>query len=97
MEGRVLRASPFPATALRPPSPSATCSCEHWMHCDCRCHARYCDPSETRCDPGFLPDEGGLTLAGCEACTPGVDTWHILGCELIGWNVAFVRIEAGRD
>jgi hypothetical protein len=80
-------ASPFPASMLRPPSPQAQCSCEHWVYCDCRCHARSCDPAEIRCDPGFLPDEGGLTVAGCSVCTPGADAPHLLGCDLIGWHV----------
>ena len=80
-------ASPFPATVLRAPSDSATCTCEHWAYCDHACHHRACDPTENACDIGFLPDEGGLTRWGCAACTPGAGTTHILGCELIGWNV----------
>ena len=53
--------SPFPASILRPPSLSARCTCEHWVHCGCTCHGRHCDPSESTCDLAFLPDEGGLT------------------------------------
>ncbi len=79
--------SPFPTSALRPPAPSARCTCEHWIHCACTCHGRSCDPSENTCDLAFLPDEGGLTHWGCAACTPGEGAPHDLGCELIGWNV----------
>ena len=82
-----MQASPFPASVLRPPSPSATCSCEHSVHCNCECHGRNCDPSENVCDVAFLPDEGGLTPWGCPECTPGQRSPHYLGCELIGWNV----------
>ncbi len=78
---------PFPASVLRRPSPMATCTCHHWVHCDCACHGRDCDPSESSCDLDFLPDEGGLTRWGCAACTPGEGLPHLLGCELIGWNV----------
>jgi hypothetical protein len=46
-----------------------------------------CDPTENACDLSFLPDEGGLTAWGCAACTPGAEAAHVLGCELIGWNV----------
>ena len=80
--------SPFPASVLRPPSPSARCTCEHWVHCDCACHDRHCDPSQNRCDLAFLPDEGGLTAYGCPGCAPGEEAPHDLGCELIGWNVS---------
>jgi hypothetical protein len=79
--------SAFPASVLRPPSASAECTCEHWVHCDCRCHARYCDPTQSKCDLDFLPDEGGLTRWGCPLCTPGEGAPHYLACELIGWNV----------
>jgi hypothetical protein len=82
---------PFPASVLRPPSQSARCTCEHWVHCDCGCHGRYCDPSENTCDSAFLPDEGGLTVWGCPTCTPGEGALHYLGCELIGWNVPLAR------
>ena len=78
---------PFPASILRPPSPSARCTCEHWILCGCGCHGRYCDASELTCDPAFFPDEGGLTTVGCPACTPGQEVPHMLGCELIGWSV----------
>jgi hypothetical protein len=81
-------ATPFPATVLREPSASATCTCEHWAYCDHACHHRTCDPTENACDIGYLPDEGGLTRWGCAACTPGEGAPHFLGCELIGWNVA---------
>ena len=81
------RASPIPASVLRPPSQFARCTCEHWVLCDCVCHGRYCDPSEHTCDLAFLPDEGGLTALGCPACTPGQGAPHALGCELIGWSV----------
>lgn len=79
--------NPFPATVLRAPSATATCTCEHWRHCDHACHHRDCDPSEDACDIGFLPDEGGLTPWGCAACTPGEGAPHVLGCDLIGWSV----------
>ena len=87
----VLAPVPFPASILRRPSPMATCTCRHWVHCDCTCHARDCDPSESSCDLDFLPDEGGLTRWGCSACTPGDGLPHLLGCELIGWNVPLRR------
>jgi len=83
--------SAFPASVLRPPSLSAECTCEHWVHCDCRCHARDCDPTQIKCDRDFLPDEGGLTQWGCPLCTPGEGAPHYLGCELIGWNVPLGR------
>lgn len=82
---------PFPSSVLRPPSPSATCTCEHWVHCNHECHGRNCDPSENTCDVAFLPDEGGLTRWGCPDCTPGERMPHYLGCELIGWNVPLQR------
>ena len=78
---------PFPSSVLRPPSPSATCTCEHWVHCGCPCHGRHCDPSENTCDVAFMPDEGGLARWGCPECTPGEGSPHYLGCELIGWSV----------
>ena len=78
---------PFPASVLRPPSPTATCSCAHWIHCDCACHGRHCDPTESSCDVAYLPDEGGLAWWGCPTCTPGEGAPHYLGCELIGWSV----------
>ena len=56
--------SPFPASVIRAPSPTAACTCEHWVHCDHACHGRQCDPTETNCDIAFLPDEGGLTRVG---------------------------------
>jgi hypothetical protein len=79
--------SPFPASVLRPPSPSARCTCTHWVYCDCTCHGRYCDPSENMCDIAFLPDDGGLANWGCASCTPGVGALHNLGCEVMGWSV----------
>ncbi len=84
-------ADPFPASAVRPPSPAARCTCEHWVDCDCACHGRYCDPSHNTCDIAFLPDEGGLTRWGCPTCTPGEGAPHDLGCELIGWHVPLGR------
>jgi hypothetical protein len=78
---------PFPRSVLRQPSVTASCTCEHWIQCDCACHARYCDPSENTCDITFLPDEGGVTRWGCPVCTPGEGALHYLGCELIGWSV----------
>jgi hypothetical protein len=78
---------PFPASVLRRPSPMATCSCRHWVHCDCACHMRDCDPSESACDLDYLPDDGGLATWGCSSCTPGEGLPHLLGCELIGWSV----------
>lgn len=82
--------SPFPLTVLRTPAPEATCSCEHWLDCGCRCHGRDCDPSEDQCDIGFLADDGGLTRWGCERCTPGAGAPHDLGCELIGWSIPYI-------
>lgn len=81
--------SAFPVTLLRSPSFTAHCTCEHWVYCDCACHARQCDPSEVVCDIAFLPDEGGLTRWGCPGCTPGDGAPHLGECELIGWNVPF--------
>lgn len=78
---------PFPASVLREPSPTAECTCAHYVDCDCGCHARNCDPSENSCDLAYLPDEGGLARWGCPACTPGQGMPHFLGCELIGWSV----------
>jgi hypothetical protein len=80
---------PIQASVLREPSPTARCTCRHWVHCDCSCHGRACDPSENHCDIAFLPDEGGLAAWGCAICTPGEGTPHYLGCELIGWSVTF--------
>ncbi len=85
-------ASPFPASVLRPPSPSATCTCVHWVYCDHVCHARDCDPSEAKCDIVYLPDDGGLAYSGCRECTPGQGAPHYLGCELIGWHVPLVSL-----
>jgi hypothetical protein len=82
-----MQIGPFPASVLRAPSPSAACTCAHWALCDHACHHRDCDPTENACDIGFLPDEGGLTMWGCRDCTPGEGAPHVLGCELIGWNV----------
>ena len=87
----------FPSSVLRPPSPSARCTCEHWVHCGCACHGRHCDPSESTCDIAFLPDDGGLTRWGCPDCTPGERAPHFLGCELIGWNVPLERPPSGAD
>jgi hypothetical protein len=85
--------APIQATVLREPSPDAVCSCNHLMSCDCACHDRHCDPSEELCHTDFLPDEGGLAQWGCTRCTPGQESPHYLGCELIGWNVP---VPAGR-
>jgi hypothetical protein len=79
--------SPFPASIIRAPSPTAECTCEHSVHCDDACHGRRCDPTENACDVAYLPDEGGLTHWGCADCTPGEGAPHYLGCELIGWHV----------
>jgi hypothetical protein len=87
VEDQMYVISPFPATVLRPPSPDATCTCEHYAFCDHACHHRTCDPTENACDIDFLPDEGGLTRWGCADCTPGGGIPHVLGCELIGWSV----------
>lgn len=84
-------AVPFPSSVLRAPSAGASCSCEHWIHCDCDCHGRHCDPSDMICDIAFLADDGGLTRWGCATCTPGENAPHDLGCELIGWNVPVGR------
>jgi hypothetical protein len=35
----------------------------------------------------YLSDDGGLTPFGCPECTPGRRAPHVLGCEMIGWNV----------
>jgi hypothetical protein len=82
-----MQASPFPASTLRAPSADARCTCEHWLHCDCGCHSLSCDPLEQACDVAYRPDEGGITPWGCPDCTPGERMPHLLGCELIGWNV----------
>ena len=82
-----MHAAPFPAAALRAPAPDATCTCTHWIHCNCVCHDAHCDPAEAACDMAYLSDDGGLTPFGCADCTPGQGTPHLLGCELIGWNV----------
>jgi hypothetical protein len=84
---RDMDASPFPSSVLRAPSPTARCTCEHWTLCDCGCHGRSCDPTELICDVAYLADDGGLTPWGCPRCTPGQEAPHLLGCELIGWNV----------
>lgn len=76
-----------PASVLREPSPNATCTCEHWLHCNHTCHTASCDPSEDVCDIAYLADDGGLTPDGCPDCTPGKGAPHVLGCELIGWHV----------
>ncbi len=62
------------------------------MYCNCACHSRDCDPLEAVCDVAFLADDGGLTPWGCPACTPGVGSPHVLGCELIGWHVPLARV-----
>jgi hypothetical protein len=82
-----MQVDPFLASALRAPSLSAVCTCQHYRHCDHACHHRACDPTQNACDLTFLPDEGGLTPWGCRECTPGEDAPHFLGCDLIGWNV----------
>jgi hypothetical protein len=79
--------SQFPASVLRQPSLTAECTCVHWIHCDCACHATDCDPAADVCDFAFAPDDGGLTAWGCPRCTPGLLAPHFLGCELIGWHV----------
>ena len=83
--------NPFPASVLRAPSATATCTCEHWELCDCDCHGRYCDASEMTCDIAFQADEGGLARWGCPTCTPGELAPHYLGCALIGWSVPMER------
>ena len=82
-----MQISPFPASILRAPSPDATCTCSHWVHCNCVCHDAHCDPAQDVCDMAYLADDGGLTPFGCPGCTPGLLAPHLLGCELIGWNV----------
>ena len=79
--------NPFPSSVLRAPSPTARCTCVHWVHCNCGCHAPACDPTDDICSLEFLPDDGGLTPWGCARCTPGDGAPHYLGCELIGWHV----------
>ena len=86
-----MQPSPFPASVLRSPSPTAACTCEHWAHCDCTCHGRACDPVEQACDVAWLADDGGLVFGGCPRCTPGDGAPHYLGCDLIGWNVILLR------
>jgi hypothetical protein len=86
--------TPFAAIVTQSPSPSARCTCEHSVYCDCACHGRHCDASENTCDIAFLPDDGGLTHWGCPVCMPGEGLPHHLGCELVGWNVPF---EADRN
>jgi hypothetical protein len=81
--------TPFLATVLRPPAPTAVCSCDHPHDCVCACHERACDPTEHVCDLAFLPDEGGLARWGCRDCTPGVGAPHELVCELLGWSVPY--------
>jgi len=75
------------ATVIREPSPHALCTCQHWPDCVCGCHDRHCDPAADLCHTDFLPDDGGFALWGCPRCTPGEEAPHVLGCELIGWNV----------
>ena len=82
-----MQASPIPSSVIRAPRVDATCTCEHWVHCAHACHAMDCDPTEAVCHLDYRPDEGGLTLWGCPECTPGEHAPHLLGCELIGWNV----------
>jgi len=82
-----MQASHVPASVLRAPSPDASCTCSHWVHCNCVCHDAHCDPVEDACDMAYLADDGGLTQFGCPECTPGQRAPHFLGCELIGWNV----------
>ncbi len=79
------------SSVVRQPSATATCTCVHWVQCDCICHGRQCDPATHTCDLAFRPDEGGLTWWGCPRCTPGEGALHYLGCELIGWNVPLDR------
>jgi hypothetical protein len=62
--------SPFPASVIRAPSPTADCTCVHWEHCDHACHGRHCDPTENACDVAYLPDEGGRP-AGAVLTAPG--------------------------
>ncbi len=45
------------------------------------------ETSEDVCHTDLLPDEGGLAYWGCPRCTPGCESPHYLGCELIGWHV----------
>ena len=59
-----MQASPFPVSVLREPSPDAACTCEHWIHCNCACHARGCDPTEATCDVAYLADDGGGSRDG---------------------------------
>lgn len=59
---------------------SPSCTCAHPLDCVCACHARHCDPEVVACDLDFLPDEGGLTVWGCDACTPGQGEAHLPGC-----------------
>jgi hypothetical protein len=75
------------ASVIRQPSPHAMCTCSHWPDCACGCHDRHCDPGADICHTDFLPDDGGFALWGCPRCTPGQEAPHVLGCELIGWNV----------
>lgn len=79
--------SPSPTSVLRAPSPDASCTCAHSLHCTCACHSPSCDPGAEVCDVAFLADDGGLTPWGCTLCTPGANAPHSPGCELIGWHV----------
>ena len=65
-----------------PPAPAATRSTATVV-----CHGISCDPTEAACDVAYLADEGGLTPWGCPGLHPGQRSPHLLGCELIGWNV----------
>ena len=35
----------LPASVLRPPSATASCTCDHYAFCDHACHHRDCDPT----------------------------------------------------
>ncbi len=87
----MLASRPFPVADPRPPSVSATCTCEHGLLCNCACHGRDCDSTENSCDLAFLPDEGGHTRWGCVTCSPGAGLAHLSGCETIGWSVPVGR------
>jgi len=87
----MLASRPLPVADGRPPSVSATCSCEHPLLCNCACHGRDCDSAENSCDLAFLPDDGGHTREGCATCTPGAGLAHFPGCETIGWSVPVGR------
>ena len=74
--------SPFPASVLRAPSPDATCTCGHSVHCNCDCHGINCDPTGTTKDALIGVKENNKACLGSVAkinsgvlttnCAPGM-------------------------